>query len=144
MKLEEIMDMWAEDCQVDRTELGEESLKLPKMHSKYLRVYTEERLMLKKLEEERKELVKLKHDYFRGIMPEEDLKANGWEPNRLNILKSDIPMHLDADQDIIKLNLRIAVQGEKVDALESIIRSINNRGYLIKNAIDYERFKVGA
>ena len=144
MKLEEIMEMWAEDCQVDRTELGEESLKLPKMHSKYLRVYTEERLMLKKLEEERKELVKLKHDYFRGIMPEEDLKANGWEPNRLNILKSDIPMHLDADQDIIKLNLRIAVQGEKVDALESIIRSINNRGYLIKNAIEYEKFKVGA
>lgn len=144
MKLDEIMDMWAEDCQVDRTELGEESLKLPKMHSKYLRIFSEERLLLKKLEEERKELVKIKHDYYRGILPEEDLKANGWEPNRLNILKSDIPMHLDADQDVVKLNLRIAMQGEKVDALESIIRSINNRGYLIKNAIDYERFKVGA
>jgi len=144
MKLDEIMDMWAEDCQVDRTELGEESLKLPKMHSKYLRIFSEERLLLKKLEEERKELVKIKHDYYRGILPEEDLKANGWEPNRLNILKSDIPMHLDADQDVVKLNLRIAMQGEKVNALESIIRSINNRGYLIKNAIDYERFKVGA
>ena len=144
MKIEEIMDMWSEDCNVDRTELGEESLKLPKMHSKYLRVHTEERLILKKLEEERKELVKVKHDYYRGILPEEDLRSNGWEPNRLNILKSDIPMHLDADQDIIKLNLRIAMQGEKVSALESIIRSINNRGYLIKNAIDFAKFQVGA
>jgi hypothetical protein len=144
MKLEEILDMWSEDCQVNRLELGEESLKLPKLHSKYLRSYTEERLLLKRLEEERKQLVLLKHDYYRGMLPEEDLKANGWEPFRLSILKSDLPMHLDADQDIIKLNLRIAMQQEKVDALESIIRSINNRGYLIKNAIEYEKFKVGA
>jgi hypothetical protein len=77
-------------------------------------------------------------------MAEEDLKANGWEPFRLNVLKSDIPMYIEADQDIIKTNLRIAMQQEKVDSLESIIRSINNRGFLIKNAIEYEKFKVGA
>ena len=144
MKLDDILNMWAEDCQIDRTELGEESLKLPKLHSKYLRHFTEERLALKKLEEERKELVKTKHDYYRGVLPEEDLRANGWEPFQLNVLKSDIPMHLEADQDIIKINLRIAMQQEKTDTLESIIRAINNRGYLIKNAIEYEKFKVGA
>ena len=144
MKLDEILELWAEDCSVDRTELGEESLKLPKLHSKYLRIYTEERLLLRKLEGEKKEILLLKHDYYRGVMPEEDLKANGWEPFRLSVLKSDIPMYIDADQDIIKLNLRIAMQQEKVDSLESIIRSINNRGFLIKNAIEYEKFKVGA
>ena len=144
MKLDEIMEMWSEDCNVNRLELGEESLKLPKLHSKYLRVFTEERLLLKRLEEERKELVLVKHDYYRGLLPEEDLKANGWEPFRLNVLKSDMHMYIDADQDIIKLNLKIAMQQEKVDALESIIRSINNRGFLIKNAIEFEKFKVGA
>ena len=144
MKLDDIMDMWSEDCIVDRTELGEESLKLPKLHSKYLRIFTEERLLLRRLENERKELLLQKHDYYRGVMPEEDLKSNGWEPFRLNVLKSDIPMYMEADQDIIKINLRISMQQEKVDSLESIIRSINNRGYLIKNAIEYEKFKVGA
>jgi hypothetical protein len=144
MKLDEIMETWSEDCQVNRLELGEESLKLPKLHSKYLRIFTEERLLLRRLEGERKELILLKHDYYRGVMPEEDLKSNGWEPFRLNVLKSDIPMYIEADQDNIKLNLRIAMQQEKVDALESIIRSINNRGYLIKNAIEFEKFKVGA
>ena len=144
MKLEEILDLWAEDCLVDRTELGEESLKLPLLHSKYLRIFTEEKLLLRRLENERKEMLLLKHDYYRGVMAEEDLKANGWEPFRLNVLKSDIPMYIEADQDIIKINLRIAMQQEKVDSLESIIRSINNRGYLIKNAIEYEKFKVGA
>jgi hypothetical protein len=53
-------------------------------------------------------------------------------------------MYIEADQDIIKLNLRIAMQQEKVDALESIIRSINNRGFLIKNAIEFAKFQVGA
>ena len=144
MKLDEILDMWSLDCDIDRTELGQEALKIPKLHSKYLRHYTEERLILRKLEEEKRELIKMKHDYYRGIMPEEDLKANGWEPFQLNVLKSDVPMHIDADQDVIKINLRIAMQNEKVDALESIIKSISNRGYLIKSAVDYEKFKVGA
>ena len=144
MKLDEILNMWAEDCHVDRTELGDEALKIPKLHSKYLRCFTEERLTLRKLEEEKRELLKTKNDYYRGVLPEEDLKANGWEPFRYNVLKSDIPMHIDADQDIIKMNLKIAMQQEKVDTLESIIKSISNRGYLIKSAIDFERFKVGA
>jgi len=144
MKLDEILEWWSTDCNIDRTELGDESLKIPKLHAKYLRVFTEERLLLRRMEEERREFLKLKHDYYRGILPEEDLKANGWDPFRLSIIKSDVPMYLDADQDVIKSNLKIAVQQEKVDTLESIIKSISNRGYLIKAAIDYEKFKVGA
>lgn len=144
MKLDEILDMWSDDCKVDRTELGEEALKLPKLHSKYLRVFTEERLTLRKMEEDRKQLVLTKHDYYRGVLPDEDLKALGWEPFRMTLLKSDIPMRMDADQDIIKMNLKIAMQQEKVDTLEAIIKSISNRGFLIKSAIDYEKFKVGA
>jgi hypothetical protein len=144
MKLDEILDMWSTDCDVDRTELGEEALKIPKLHSKYLRHFSEERLLLRRLEAERKELLLLKSDYYRGVLPEEDLKSNGWEPFRLSVLKSDVPTYIEADQDIIKLNLRIAMQSEKVDTLESIIKSISNRGYLIKSAIDYEKFKVGA
>lgn len=144
MKLDEIHQLWADDCNINQMELGQESLKLPKLHAKYLNIMTQERMTLRKLEEERKELVKLKHDYYRGILPEEDLKEHGWTPFQLSVLKSDIPMHLDADQDIIKANLRIASQQEKVDVLEQIIRTIHNRGYLIKNAIEWEKFKVGA
>ena len=144
MKLEDIHNMWSEDCDVDRTELGEESLKLPKVHSKYLRVFSEERLTLKKLEEERKEFVKLKYDYYRGFLSEEDLKANGWVPFQLNVLKTDVPMYIEADQEMIKINLKLALQQEKVSTLEAIIKSISNRGFLIKNAIEFEKFKVGA
>jgi hypothetical protein len=144
MKLEEIHDMWSQDCEIDRTELGHESLRLIKLHSKYLRMFSEENMLLKKMEEERKEYVKLKYDYYRGIIAEEDLKEQGWNPFPLNILKSDVPMYIDSDKDIIKLNLKVALQNEKVDVLEAIIKAIKDRGYQIKNAIEYEKFKVGA
>lgn len=105
---------------------------------------SDERMLLKKLEEDRKVLIKLKYEYFQGTLSEEELKENHWEPFRQKILKSDIGMHIDADQDIIKINLRIAAQQEKVDVLEQIIKHITNRGFLIKSIIDWEKFKVGA
>ena len=37
----------------------------------------------------------------------------------------------------------IAYHKEKIEFLESVIRTINNRGFQIKNAIDWEKFKVG-
>jgi hypothetical protein len=86
----------------------------------------------------------LKYDYYRGILPEEDLKENGWQPFQLNVLKSEVTMYIESDKDIIKMNLRLAHQQEKVDVLDSIIKSIKDRGFQIKNAIEYEKFKVGA
>jgi hypothetical protein len=50
---------------------------------------------------------------------------------------------MDADKDIINLNLKLAMQQEKVDVLEQIIRHISNRGYLLSTMLSWEKFKVG-
>lgn len=143
MKLEEIFEMWAKDSDIDRTELGKESLKIAKLHYNYYRIFSNERLLLKKMETEHKQLYKDKAEWFNGIMEPDRLKELGWEPNYLKIMKSELPMHIDSDSDIIKSTLRLAVQQEKVDVLESIIKSLNGRGYNIKSAIDWEKFKTG-
>jgi hypothetical protein len=68
----------------------------------------------------------------------------GWElPAKGLILKNDIPMYMDADKDVIQLSLKIGLQSEKVQALESIIRTINAMGYNIKAAIDWQKFING-
>jgi N6-adenosine-specific RNA methylase IME4 len=67
----------------------------------------------------------------------------GWEPNPLKILRADIPQYIDADKDIIELTLKISYQNEKVDFLEQAIRSLNSRGFNIKSAVEWEKFKVG-
>ena len=61
----------------------------------------------------------------------------------MKVLKSDLNMYLDSDKDVIKHMYKIEYQKEKIDFLESVIRTINNRGFHIKNAIDWEKFKVG-
>lgn len=143
MKLEEIFEMWAEDSDVDRTELGKESLKIAKLHYKYYRIFSNERLLLKKMETEHKQLYKDKYDWLNGVMDADRLKELNWEPNYVKIMKAEIPMHIDSDKEIIKSNLRIAVQQEKVDVLESIIKSLQSRGYNIRAAIDWAKFQTG-
>ena len=73
----------------------------------------------------------------------DDLTELSWEPNPLKILRTDIGQYIDADQDIIQLNLKLVYQKEKVEFLENAIRSLNSRGFNIKSAIDWEKFKVG-
>lgn len=144
MKLEEIQDMWERDASIDRTELGEESLRIPALHAKYYKIYSAERAVLRKWESEYKQLHKDKFEYYNGTISEEDLKANGWEPFMLRILKTDISMYMDADKDIAKAKSILASQNDKIEFVESIIKSLPARGYQIKAAIDWTKFTSGA
>jgi hypothetical protein len=77
--------------------------------------------------------------------PNEETKDKGWKlPPKGMILKGDIPMYLEADQDVINLSLKIGYQQEKIDLLESIIKTIINRGFLIKSAIEWQKFTMGS
>jgi len=144
MNIEEIYEMWANDSEIDQTNISSESANIPKLHNKYFRVYVDEGLRLKKLKADYKKLVKLKGEYYRGELDIEELKEYGWEPQPLKILKSDVPSYIEADDDVIKLSLRIGMQEEKVSYLESIIKMINNRGFQLKTIVDWERFRTGA
>lgn len=144
MKLDEIQTMWVNDSQIDRTELGEESLRIPQLHSKYYNLFSAERMALRKMEQEYKELYRVKFEYYNGTISEEDLKENGWEPFQLRILKSDTNIYLQSDKDLGRSELRMELQKEKVEFLESIIKNLPARGYQINAAISWEKFKVGA
>lgn len=143
MTLDEIHEQWSKDSKIDRDELADESIKIPQLHSKYMKMYSHERLRLKNIEFEFKVLAKLKNEYYSGTIADEDLVEKGWEPNPLKILKSDIQMYIDADPEVIALLQKRAMQQEKVDTIENIIRSINTRGFQIKNAVDWIRFTNG-
>ena len=143
MKLDEIYDQWKKDSDLDKTELGDESLKIPKLHHKYFQVYTSEKLLLRKYEGELKQLKLSKYEFY-TMGPTEDTPREWKLPPRGMILKGDIPMYLEGDQDIINLSLKIGLQQEKVELLESIIKSLTNRGFQIKAAIDWYRFTMGA
>ena len=143
MKFEEIQKLWTSDCPIDETELAQESVKIPQLHNKYLIFYSNEKLRLKTLRFEHSKLVKLKKEYYGGKMSQEELEAIDWEPFQHKLLKADVEQYVDADDDIIDSKRSLALQEEKVDYLEAIVKGLSTRGYLIKNAIDWKRFTEG-
>jgi len=144
MKIESIFEEWEKDTEVDKTQLDEESTKIPRLHHKYYKVFVSERLLQRKLEADMKQLKLEKYEFYTQG-PTKEQKEKGWElPPRGMILKSDIPMYLEADKDLIELSLKIGYQLEKIDFLESILKTLHNRGYQIKTAADWIRFTQGA
>lgn len=143
MTLEEIQAQWSKDAPVDRTELATEASRIPQLHSKYFKIFSTERLLYKKMEQQSKQLWKDLWEYYQGNFDYEELKERGWDQVNTRILKADLGIHIDADQNWIDNNLKMAYQKEKVDFLEAIIKSLNNRGFNINAAIQWEKFKVG-
>lgn len=143
MKYEDIFSEWATDGAIDLTQISRTSADIPRLQNKYLKWYTEEKLRLAKLKSDYKVLVKLKTEYYMGTMDSEDLKKYKWQPQPLKILRQDIPMYIEADQDIVNLSLNIGMQELAVEYLENIIRHINNRNFVIKNIIERDRFENG-
>lgn len=143
MHIDEILEMWKKDSELDPVDLANHSLETVKLHAKYLRMMSNERVLLKGLRHQYKQLLRLKYEYYTGTISHEDLSENEWKPFQLKILKQDVNMYIDADDDVVKLSLKIGIQEEKVEALENIIKAINNRGFQIKNYIDFMRFTHG-
>ena len=143
MKFEEIQKLWSGDCEIDETELSQESVKIPQLHNKYLILFHDERLRLRTMKFDHSKLLKVKREYFSGRMDETELEAYDWEPFQYKLLKADVQEYIDADDDIIEGKKKISLQEEKVEYLESVVKSLSTRGYLIKNSIDWKRFTEG-
>jgi len=143
MNIEQILDEWAKDCVVDKTELADESLRTISLHSKYIRLYKIEKLKLIKLLKEYPKLKLAKHEFY-SMGPSKETQELGWEmPARGAIIKTEVDMYLQADQDIIDANLRISYAQEKADLLMDIVKEVNNRRWSIRAAIDFQKWIGG-
>ena len=140
MKLDDIIEEWQKDAKIDDVELDTESLNVPLLHAKYLKMYAQEKVKLKKYKMDYKTLRKVLSEYYRGELNNpEDLDELGRDPWPKAVLKQDIPQYIEGDDDMIKLVGKMVYQEEVVSLLEDILKSINNRGFQIKNAIDWRK-----
>ena len=143
MKLEDIQELWHRDSEIDYTELGTESIRIPQIHDKYLKIFTDERIRLKGIEFELSKMVRTKTEYYSGKMSQEELETRGWEQYLGRLLKNEMASYIESDEDVIKLKQQIVVLQEKINYLDSVIRMVNNRGFQIKNALDWLKFTNG-
>ena len=141
MTLEELQAEADKDLVIDDTELDTESLKTPILHNKYLQYYNKFNLLLKKSQWEERTLQREKWEYYTGKSDPSVYKA---KPFDLKVLKNDVHIYINADEDIQKVQAKIVYQEAIVNYLEQILRMINNRSFTIKNAIEWRRFTSGA
>ena len=64
-------------------------------------------------------------------------------PFDYKVLKADIDKYMDADEDVVKSLSKLDYYETMLNYLESILKTILNRTYQIKNSIDYMRFTAG-
>ena len=141
-KLDEVLELWKKDAEIDQTEPGRELLNIPKLHNKYLTILTKHKIAAKKAHFDYLRLRKDKVDYFQGRMEQLELEKRGWEPFQF-VLKSDINTYLEGDMDLIKLLEKKVYHEEVVSVIESIMSELKQRTWQLRDFISWERFIGG-
>ena len=107
MTLEELQAEADKDLVIDDTELDTESLKTPILHNKYLQYYNKFNLLLKKSQWEERTLQREKWEYYTG---KSDPSVYKEKPFDLKVLKNDVHIYINADEDIQKIQAKIIYQ----------------------------------
>ena len=141
MNLEQIQEMWEKDSKIDPDNLHDESLKIPQLHSKYYTLYNTITLMREKARTQYSKVRLERYNYYTGKATAE---VYAEEPFPYKVREKDaIQRHLEADDKMNKIDMKIKYYDIMLKFLEEVIRVVSNRTYQIKNAIEWNKFQAG-
>ena len=138
--------MWQHDSNIDNNQLDETSRQTPKLHSKYLQLWSTAKLELRRTEFEQKKLLKEKWLYYNGKMDQETLSQKGWNPDPfdgLKVLKGEMDYYYDSDPEIQKSEGKIQYWKTVIETLTEIIDNLKWRHQTISNIIKWKQFESG-
>jgi hypothetical protein len=141
-KLDELLNMWATDSVIDRTEPGKALINIPQLHSKYLNILSRHRLLAKEADFKYSRMKKIKWEYYTGKLDDDQLQQHGWEPFPF-VLKSEITTYFESDEDLNRLTAQKMLHEEIVEVCQSILKELNSRTFQLRDFIAWERFIQG-
>jgi hypothetical protein len=124
----------------DEEKLHKESYKNQEIKSKWLDYKSRFELLLAKTKGEYQQMYRAKWEYYGG---KSDAKIYVAKPFDLKVLKSDLGMYIVSDEDVITLANKQAYLEVVIKYIDGVIRSIDNRGWDIKNAQRWQEFQAG-
>ena len=140
MNLDELKLQVQKDLKVDDEHLDTESLKNQEIKATYLDHKSRYELLLFKAKGDYKRLYREKWEYYGG---KADAKIYASKPFDLKVLKTDLSVYITADEEIIDAENKIGYLETVVDYIKGVIKSVDNRGWDIKNAIEWKKFEAG-
>ena len=140
MTLDELKLQVQKDLKVDNEHLDTESLKNQEIKATYLDYKTRYELLLFKAKGDYKRLYREKWEYYGG---KADAKIYATKPFDLKVLKTDLAVYITSDEEIINAENKVGYLETVVDYIKGVIKSVDNRGWDIKNAIEWKKFEAG-
>jgi len=140
MTLDELQASAEKDLKIDNLELGDESLRAASLHQKYLTIYNTFRQLVLMNEGTYRVLYRKKWEYYGGKADATVYRDNPFDHK---ILKADLPIYLESDEDLIKAKQKVEYYKICQDTCERILKQVGNRNWEIKNAIDWRKFVDG-
>ncbi len=141
MKLEELQNEARTDLAITNHErLDQESFKNQKIKSKWLdhRTKYEQLLMMRKADHQR--MYREKWEYYGG---KAEAKVYAAKPFDIRVLKNDLMMYIQSDDEILEIQTKISYYEMLIKYCEGVIKSIDNRGWDIRNATEWKKFEAG-
>lgn len=140
-----LIDEWLDECEVDlaidyQGNLGEAAAGNYKNFTKWLKRAKHYSLEYKKLLLEKEKLNGFLWIYYTGKAEPNVYKER---PLDTRFLKSEVKDAIAIDPDILKINAKIMILEEYVDTLDRILKSVKDRDWAIKNAIEWRKFESG-
>jgi hypothetical protein len=146
LNLENILESWEKDSQLDQNHLDSSSVDAVKLHAKYLKYLSVAKLQLKRQEMFQKTLLKDKWLYYNGKMTLDEMEKRGWEYDPfsgLKVMKGEMDYYYNSDIDIQTSEEKISYYKTIVESLQEIIDTLRWRHQVISNIIKWKQFESG-
>ena len=140
MTLDELKIQVAMDLKVNDERLDTESLKNQELYAKYLDINSKFELLMYKAKGDYKMLYRDKWEYYGG---KSDANVYVTKPFDLKVLKSDLSIYIESDEEIIQIENKIVYLETVCKYVDGVMKAISGRGWDIKNAIQWKNFEAG-
>jgi hypothetical protein len=142
--IEELLSEWDEDSTMDDNHISDESIRVPKLHAKYIRYLMQAKLKIAKYNNDFNVLKKTKFRYYRGELSREELSLLNWEQwQGVKPMKNEMDQFLDGDSDLNNMKVKIEYLQTMNYLIESILGQIKGRDWQLRNILEHKKFLAG-
>ena len=137
------IDEAKEDIKLNFLDIENELLRNSHLIGKWLTYQQSQKAKFLLIETEYKRLLSKKKRYLMGRLDDEERESNGWPVEGNKILKADLDMWLDADDEILKKKKNYLVQKQIVEFIDSTLSQVVDKKWSIKAYLDYKKWIEG-
>ena len=142
--LDDLKSQWAIDCIIDPQKLDESSIRTANLHQKYLDILTDYKLRYFKLDKKYLTMKGLRSRYYMGQLTRDELSQQGWDQYQYKTpLKSELERLLETDSLLLDIQDQQSYVKFCFEYVEDIMKSLRERGWQIRNAIEWRKFEAG-